>query len=276
MSRKDSEDGEVVLLREEHLMYWMNVLLCNNELDTSCVDFTTIKDLTFVSTKVSKIARGYVQSTFWFPENKLKGLKWYSPRRIKGINELLPDAFPPVVTHLIFATTFNAKVDHLIPNTVTFIRFGFSFSKPIGKNALPPHLTQLYFGYWWNESISEVLPAKLTHLQFGLKFNRAINNQLPPSLERLEFGSLFNMPVSGLLPNKITQLIFGDNFDQVVSSLPPNLIFLKFGTNFHSWPLMNLPHSLQQLILGSTFNLPVDDLQLLQNLTHITFGAEFV
>jgi hypothetical protein len=105
---------------------------------------------------------------------------------------------------------------------------------PLSENVLPASITQLTFGFYFNQPLSEhVLPASITQLTFGSDFNQPLSEHvLPASITQLTFGSEFNQPLSEhVLPASITQLTFGRKFNQplIVGVLPANLTKLSFG-----------------------------------------------
>ncbi len=121
---------------------------------------------------------------------------------------LTSPALSPSLTHLIFGTSFNQEVDHLLPPTLKYLKLSHAFSYTIDH--LPASLTHLIIGRLFNKCIDH-LPPLLTHLIMDsyCSFNYPIPS-LPPSLEVLQFGARFNQEVHFLqqLPNSSLEVPF--------------------------------------------------------------------
>lgn len=111
-------------------------------------------------------------------------------------------------------------------------------STHIPKNIFPISLTELQIGSRYNEPLEEgVLPPKLTHLAMGVFFEKPILRPLPSSLTFLDLGCFFNQPINtDFLPSSLTYLNFGTAFCQrITKSLPPLLETVYFG---HDYPFL--------------------------------------
>src|SRR5207244_4297204 len=94
----------------------------------------------------------------------------------KNINKLLIDT-----NFIIENTNLLYSFSKLI-----CVQFSDSFdqsnSLPITKEVLPNSLTQLTFGYYFNQPITKkVLPNSLTQLTFGDYFNQPITKEVLPN-----------------------------------------------------------------------------------------------
>jgi hypothetical protein len=149
---------------------------------------------------------------------------------------------------------FNDKLENL-PSGIKSLTIGRSiyslfgnfavFNQPINKGDLPNSLTYIQFGYGFNQPI-DGLPVNLLTLYFGNKFNQPIEG-LPVNLRTLYFGDDFNQPIDGLPANLVT-LYFGDNFNQPIDGLPNSIIELTLGYYFNK-PANNLPFGLKRLFM---------------------------
>lgn len=86
---------------------------------------------------------------------------------------------------LLFGQEFNQTIDSL----------GQRFTQPI--KVLPPRLTHLDFGTYFNQSVDGYLPSTLVELIFVFVFNHPINI-IPPSLETLQLGASYTCKRSHL------------------------------------------------------------------------------
>ena len=145
--------------------------------------------------------------------------------------------------------------------------------RPLEKGLLPPNLTHLTFGKYFNQSIivpPGVLPEKLTHLTFVAD----------PRASHFSRGKVFDGPlVPGIFPESLTHLSFGHVFNQplvVPGVFPQNLTHLSFDGNFDP-PLVPgiFPVSLTHLSFGYSFNRPLVSGIFLENLTNLSFGYSF-
>ena len=145
--------------------------------------------------------------------------------------------------------------------------------RPLEKGLLPPNLTHLTFGKYFNQSIivpPGVLPEKLTHLTFVAD----------PRASQFSRGKVFDGPlVPGIFPESLTHLSFGHVFNQplvVPGVFPQNLTHLSFDGNFDP-PLVPgiFPVSLTHLSLGYSFNRPLVPGIFPGSLTHLSFGYSF-
>ena len=75
----------------------------------------------------------------------------------------------------------------------------------------------------------EALPPKLTHLTFGRWFNQPLDNvTLPPTLTHLTFGYRFNQPLDNVtLPPTLTHLTLHASYDRQLDCLPPRVVVTR-------------------------------------------------
>ncbi len=132
------------------------------------------------------------------PPNITKLELWYDP----------PPSLPFCLQKLTFGSDYDTKLPEL-PNSLLELHIGFNWNHLI-ENTLPPNLTKLTFGYYFNQQLSS-LPSSLTNLTFGTCFNQELSS----------------------LPLSLTTLIFGNDFNQKIECLPPNLQILRFGSLFN-------------------------------------------
>lgn len=133
-----------------------------------------------------------------------------------------------------------------------------------GQGDLPPHLTELSIGKWFNAPLSggmaNTFPVSLTHLSFkGGAFNKPLEaTDLPPNLTHLTLGNRFNQPLApGTLPASLLELRIGETFSQ---ELGPGV----------------LPNGLKVLMLGSHFCPPKECVVLPPTLTHLVISSRFM
>jgi hypothetical protein len=142
------------------------------------------------------------------------------------------------------------------------------FNQPIDSGLLPEQLTQLKFGYYFDQPVSGLLPKQLTHLTFDTWFNQPINN-LPDNLIYLKFGTYFNRPIQ--LNLELTELVFGESFNKPIL-LNSKLTRLEFGTCFNQ--PVELPKQLTHLTIGHYFNQPIELPCSLIHLTHHNYASK--
>ena len=125
-----------------------------------------------------------------------------------------------------YANSLFSKSVDLLPQTITHIKFGYSFNHPVDN--LPYHLLWLEFGYTFNQSV-DMLPHKITYLVFGNDFSQPVND-LPNCLEYVSFGYKFSQSLN-CLPDSIIYIIIGCDvhpnngslFNVYTNKLPKNL-----------------------------------------------------
>lgn len=157
------------------------------------------------------------------------------------------------VKDLRYNTNRSIKKDD-IPDTITSIRFGFSFNKSV--RYLPDSITRIMFDYEFNQPVDD-LPPNLTHLTFGIRFNQQLDN-LPPSLTYLAFGCFFDQPLDNL-PEGLTHLYLSRFFNHSLDNLPEGLTHLYLDDWFNQ-PINKFPKSLTYLRLGYSFKQSLDNL----------------
>jgi len=169
---------------------------------------------------------------------------------------------------------------------------------------IPPSVTHLIFGRFFDRRIKGILPKSLQYLKFGILFNLNIDDlQLStPNLRYLKFGNAFNCNVDQL-PLLLKYLSFGYNFNCPVNKLPSSLTHIKFGETFNQ-SINKLPPSVEQIILSEVpmivflslhtfmqkkqtplhlsiqfnkqFDTQIDNLELLcPSIRHLKFGQNF-
>jgi hypothetical protein len=144
---------------------------------------------------------------------------------------------PRTLKHLELGTDFNQPINdmvHRIPFGVEYLEFGSHFNKPIKdafpmkgyhgiRNYIPPTVTNLIFGWQFNQDISETIPASVTHLKFGYdfcidianaitkhhlaEFKRRVVDCIPASVTHLKFDSRISFGAQKLFPLTIRSLI---------------------------------------------------------------------
>jgi hypothetical protein len=111
---------------------------------------------------------------------------------------------------LVFSDYNNLKIC-IETNNIYNIKYESNFirNKFNQEVNLPPNLTHLTFGYYFNQQVNN-LPKSLIHLTFGYKFNQKVEN-LPNLITYLTFGRKFNQKAENL-PNLITHLTLSKKF----------------------------------------------------------------
>lgn len=182
----------------------------------------------------------------------------------------------------LYEIIFSDDFDQPLPNSLSecyslrCLSFGDSFNQPLGKNSLPPNLTELTFGDSFDQLIADSLPSSILELTFGDSFDQKITG-LPPRLMELWFGDQFNQQITESLPDTLHTLIFGDFFNQSLTiALPRSLRCLVFGMSYNK-PLAQgiLPDSLQRLEFGQSFNHPLNNNILPQSTETLRFGNNY-
>jgi hypothetical protein len=114
-----------------------------------------------------------------------------------------------------------------LPLSLTQLVFGYEFNQEIKKNVLPLSLTELAFGDDFNQEIKEnVLPKNLTFLHLGNKFNK--NIKIPLSVKLLSFN------VGCTILNNIPDFI-------------QNIGIVLFSNNKYNIPITNIPITVKKI-----------------------------
>ncbi|KAM9986906.1 hypothetical protein ACTFIY_011319 [Dictyostelium cf. discoideum] len=181
-------------------------------------------------------------SCIWLPKYlKLLKLDIGFQKDIKK-DSLSCKKIPFSTTTLVLDDDFNQPIRvGDIPQNITNLSFGKSFSSSIGPNSLP-------------KSTRILSLENLISVDFGEYFNRPL------------FSNMFSFSKS------ITTIIFGKGFtQQIAPGVFNHLKTLKFGDHFNSRILKNeLPQSLTCLDLGG-YNIPLDFGMFPNSLTSLTF-----
>ena len=80
--------------------------------------------------------------------------------------------------------------------------------------------------------INEPLPKHVTNLTFGWDFNQLIKDRIPKSVTILTLGYHFNQPINACIPDSVTNLTFGYYFDQNIDSLSISIINITLSRNY--------------------------------------------
>ena len=166
-------------------------------------------------------------------------------------------------------SSFNQPINNL-PRTITYLRFGCNFNKPVDNliDGTIYKMTYLHFGFHFNQSVDK-LPNSLTHLIFDNCFNQSVD-KLPNSLTHLIFGDCFNYPVNNL-PSSLTYLSLGYYFNKSLNNLPSSIIFLRLECcNLDDNNILN--DSIEELELGFGFDSNL--LNLPSSIKKISFDKE--
>ena len=76
----------------------------------------------------------------------------------------------------------------------------------------PKFITNLTFGYFFDQDIKGAIPNSVTHLTFGDCFNQDIKEAIPGLVTHLTFGWNFNQDIKGAIPWSVTHLNMSDKF----------------------------------------------------------------
>ncbi|QGR53579.1 fnip repeat-containing protein [Moumouvirus maliensis] len=196
------------------------------------VKFLSDKEkLIFCSTnKYFRELLDYIKFDDLYEYDQIKDLPFIT--KFKKISYKSHDVYvPKYVTYLTFGDNYNERIKPCF----------FYFPKRKFKKILPPGLTYLKFGWFFNQPIKKYIPNNVTHLIFGNNFNqpigkiiiddiafsqkkRTIERYLPPKLIYLEFGDNFNQSIEGCIPDNVTHLKFGYYFNQPIKEYIPNSV----------------------------------------------------
>ncbi len=183
-----------------------------------------------VSHEVYKIINRYIYDNFTFTIIKNKhydpdfllsvkrmvNICYDTPAHIQRkftytIHKCLNTIYPNVI-YLELGDGFNNLVDGLLPNKLTWLKFGASFNQPV--NNLPGSIKVLIFGCRFNQPV-ENLPNKLQSLTFEKIFDRSID-KLPDKLEYIAINYSYRYK----LPSKLVKRI--NNKELVMNYLDSN------------------------------------------------------
>lgn len=128
------------------------------------------------------------------------------------------------------------------------------FNQPISKGMLPESLTYLTFGWCFNQPINEgTLPNSITHLTLGGGFNKSLDI-LPASLVYLTLDYYYNSLQISNLPEHVSNVKINFGLSRrLCDSISPHikhltLNFCRFANDYDE-PISNLPYGLEELII---------------------------
>ncbi|EGC29493.1 hypothetical protein DICPUDRAFT_5964, partial [Dictyostelium purpureum] len=214
---------------------------------------------------------------------------------------------PSTLTSLEFSVVgnFNKPITFgTIPNSVTNLSFPSQFNQPIkvnNKNCLPPNLTKLSFGRYFQQDIEKgSIPSSVTDLCLGgIDSNQVIQEGcIPDSVLKLKVGEnqIFksnSLPDSvyslqGLnamyireIPPQVNSFTFLDLNDPIeyLKDLPRNVVSVDVGGLFDTREFERaiIPSHITSLTFGSLFNQRIlpSYLHNVTNLKSIKFGIFF-
>lgn len=141
------------------------------------------------------------------------------------------------------------------------IQFNTEFNHPVNKTTLPPHITKLCFGHYFNQPLDD-LHDGVTKLSFGQLFNQPLN-KLPPNVTHIKFYMYgdFNRPIDNL-PIGLKHLTLPVSFKQSLNNLPDSLEYLSVSTpSTKMWIIQIPPAMLKCLYINTLYcnynNIPI-------------------
>ena len=175
------------------------------------------------------------------------------------------DKLPTSIKKIRFWRELNVSVDDYIPSTITHLKFGNEFNKPIKK--LPPSLIKLSFGNYFNQPIKGLLSPTLTQLKLGKYFKNFELGTIPSTVTHLTLGCKMNNFVPGYIPTSVTHIKINYFDRDYVKCLPNSITHLTFNrryTNFVNvfYNLICPPHStsLTNIYFRDLYSKPEKDL----------------
>ena len=143
------------------------------------------------------------------------------------------EKLPTSIKKIRFWQQLNVSVDDFIPSTITHLKFGNEFNKPI-KN-LPSSLIKLSFGNCFNQSIKGLLPSTLTQLKLGKHFKRFEIGTIPSTVTHLTLGCKSNNLVPGYIPTSVTHIKVNYFDHNYIRCLPNSITHLTFNRRYHDF-----------------------------------------
>lgn len=259
--------------------------LCRRFVVSNCHSRLTLTDANFDRVRMlSQISPIYAIDVGWFAKcvelpSSLKVL------RLSRSDQLPSDPLPSGLTSLTISKVWDFKIS--LPPLLEVLELGNTDSRArIDELKLPPSLTTLKFGSEFNRPVNQLtLSPSLTRLEFGSEFNQPVSElKLPQSLRSLiirhrledrwfDANQSFQQPIDKLvMPSSLTELVLDTAFNQSINNVkwPESLTSLRLGFDFnHPIHTPYLPRSLRHLKLGQNFSRAIywDGLPPLHTLT---------
>ncbi|KAF2073806.1 hypothetical protein CYY_004900 [Polysphondylium violaceum] len=224
-------------------------------------------------------------------------------------NKIIPNSFPPFLSHVSFLSSSNFKYPMSLVNlplSISHLNITSSFYPEELNNVLDiKHLIlrtkspvvrigQSIKSIQTNAGISHSDGLEMAIIE---KEEQIVRKEFPPNIlldlevvdSILHHGSLNHLNVKtlrfnyfnhalpkGSIPESTERIYLSSNFNQQCFISPPNLKFLNFGTSYNQ-PLLKemLPETLEELILSRDFNQPISAGVLPKNLKLLQFGDYF-
>eukprot|EP01112_Ceratiomyxa_fruticulosa_P015059 TRINITY_DN4382_c0_g1_i4.p1 TRINITY_DN4382_c0_g1~~TRINITY_DN4382_c0_g1_i4.p1 ORF type:complete len:170 (-),score=16.07 TRINITY_DN4382_c0_g1_i4:728-1237(-) len=124
-------------MEEQCLIMWIKVTL--NEGSFTLYSHT-IKCVAIVSRDFMSILKNYIEKNYWFDILYGRRPKFYNPKNVSNVTSV--SQISASTERVKFHAYFNECVDLSMFTNITQIVYGFSFNEPI-ENRLPPNLTSL-------------------------------------------------------------------------------------------------------------------------------------
>ncbi|KYQ90352.1 hypothetical protein DLAC_08967 [Tieghemostelium lacteum] len=151
--------------------------------------------------------RSYYISPIYIPNVKIQKYIF------SCIGPLKPLTLPHQLQKLKLSNSFNCVIGKgpIFPKSLTTLIFGINYDQPI-RGSLPPTLTNLEFGYKFNQFIyPNDIPLSVISLTYGEYFNRPLNtDSIPPSVKYLHLKKKNPNYDPSLIPQNVLHLQIAD------------------------------------------------------------------
>ncbi len=150
---------------------------------------------------------------------------------------------------IIFDPEFNEKLDiELISGYKKLIFSNYELDEKIFQRYANDNFNVITYRVGkFNQDVS-ALPPSLTHLTFGYFFNQQCN--IPPNIKYLKLNCN-NIYIINSLPNSVTELELDYNFNLEMNNLPTSIKKLAIGKDsYYNMDLNCLPDFMEELHLN--------------------------
>jgi len=146
------------------------------------------------------------------------------------VNVIVEDivVLPRSVIGVCFWYNYKKSINGMIPSTVKRVFFDDDSGEgPIIDECLPTSVTYLRFGENFNKPIDGKFIPSVTHIVFGIKYNQPLDN-LPPSLTHIKFDNVQSNSTINFLKAKSINISYNVHKEKNYSEFSWKRYFRQF------------------------------------------------